>query len=469
MRATEPSNRAIRIIDTSFVTGLQELWEGRLSRIELLAALAALDSAEFEAIEIASLRSRTPRSSDAALDWAAAVGAITPGTRLRWVGRIGVGGIDPERARAVGISSVRLGNLTNDAAEAERVASVCRAAGLEFVADVVLQSTPIGGDPKGIALLVEEFVDAGARKMCLTDSSGVLTTDQVRDYVSTLVGSFPDVDWEFHTRCSNWLGPMNAVAAIEEGVGAVHTAVHPLASAESTPNVQILVDNLRAQGRSVRCNTADLAAVSEFLEFRALRNGLPIPEPRQYDTARERHHLPEPIVTRLRLQLRDTSTAIQDVLAEVEAIWIDLGCPVMAEPLRSAIIAQALVHVGTAAKRFEVVPAEMRAYGDGRSGNDAARSAMTATMKRKLRRAEILDVRHYGIAAGWLLQTPLGAEMVEPSVSRDEPVSATSSGHSIAPLVWLVRELCAGPAAGTTSMSSPEFRLAMTRTNRIHP
>lgn len=66
--------------------------------------------------------------------------------------------------------------------------------------------------------LVEEYLKMGVTELSLSDSTGLANPKQVREYMSTLLGEYPDVTWTLHTHNTRGMAMANIYAAMTAGV-----------------------------------------------------------------------------------------------------------------------------------------------------------------------------------------------------------------------------------------------------------
>ena len=94
-------------------------------------------------------------------------------------------------------------------------------------------------------------LDAGAKRICFTDTVGILTPEETKRRVAELATTFPDTPIEVHLHDDRGLAQANALAALEAGAGWISTSVN---------------------GLGERCGIVDLAALAANLSFEGLRD-----------------------------------------------------------------------------------------------------------------------------------------------------------------------------------------------------
>ncbi len=113
----------------------------------------------------------------------------------------------------------------------------------------------------------------------------MLTPERTRTLLPQMMAAAGDLPWEFHGHCNNGLGPLNAIEAVKAGVRYVHTAVPPLANANSQPSVYNVAANLRELGYEVDVDEEVLRPATEHFTAIAEREGFQIGVPYEYDAA----------------------------------------------------------------------------------------------------------------------------------------------------------------------------------------
>lgn len=168
---------------------------------------------------------------------------------------------------------------------------------------------------------------------------------------------------EIHTHCNTGLAPLNHLEAIKQGVRIIHTAVGPLANGTSHPSAASMIRNVRALGHDVDLDEAAIEEASRYFRRIALRDGLPLGKPVEYDASYYTHQIPGGMYSTMRRQL--TEVGLQDrfeeTLREVPLVRKELGYPIMVTPFSQFVGAQALMNV-ISGKRYSMVPDEIIHY-----------------------------------------------------------------------------------------------------------
>lgn len=72
------------------------------------------------------------------------------------------------------------------------------------------------------------LLEAGARRIMLPDTLGVLTPSDTRRYLDWMVHAFPDAHFDFHAHNDYGFATANTITAVEVGARGVHTTVNGL-------------------------------------------------------------------------------------------------------------------------------------------------------------------------------------------------------------------------------------------------
>jgi 2-isopropylmalate synthase len=94
----------------------------------------------------------------------------------------------------------------------------------------------------------EAAVEAGADRICLADTVGILEPDEVKEIATELRDGFPDVPLEVHLHDDRGLSTANALAAIDSGATWVSCSVNGLGERCGITDLIQLLANLHFRG-----------------------------------------------------------------------------------------------------------------------------------------------------------------------------------------------------------------------------
>jgi pyruvate carboxylase subunit B len=216
--------------------------------------------------------------------------------------------------------------------------------------------------------LAEDMINLGADAICINDSLGIMTPEQVASLVTTY-------RWNFHQPLRLHLhdNQKKAIEAyfmgIRAGVERVDTVLEPLAWAEGPPAVENLIDALGNTTYNLQIDLEVLEAIADYVQsLKETRRYQELPHRKVEDSSAE-GYLPELLKEYLREELRSQNARDRQQVAFKEAhrVWHDLGFLPLKGRILEIIGGQALTNVFSA-KRYENLTADMKDLIKGRYG-----------------------------------------------------------------------------------------------------
>lgn len=364
----------------------------------MLSVMPYLDAAGFESMEFIATGSRLKKFvrhlGENPWDWIKGGAAAAKNTPLRWHGPIGgrtmsgyvpqeVGELLIQKAVELGVRFTRTGNNWNDYAVTKAQMERFDALGMTPIINVIYSVSPRHTDE----YFVEKTRQAAALnpyRLCFKDVGGLLTPQRIRELLPKMIEASPGVTWEFHGHCNNSYGPINALECAKLGIGIIHTAIAPLANANSQPSIYNVAGNLRALGFNPEIDEEVLKPASNYLEFIAKREKFQIGEPYEFDERLYRHQVPGGMISNLeyQLSLAGVGDRIEEVLEEIPQVRQDLGFPIMVTPLSQIVGTQAAINV-IVGERYAQVTDQTIEYALGRHGGEAL-SVMDQNIRSKI-------------------------------------------------------------------------------------
>lgn len=377
----------VRFTDTTFRDGHASLWAQGMRTGMMLAHARDMDRAGFVAMEViansnfkkcvrelredpwerirrlSDLLPNTPTAAMAGAGSPAPFGIAPLELMKLYMRRLAANGI--RRLHVMDASNSMTGRLVESVPYAQSL-------GMQVVVALVFSISPKHTN-RHYAEKARQAVELGADKVYLKDSGGLLTPERIRTIVPAIRNSVGDTPLEFHTHCTTGLGPMSLLAAVEEGIDTVHTAVPPLANGSSQPSIFNVASNLRAQGYATMVNEAPLRRVSEDLHRIAQSEGFPIGTPLEYDYAQFVHQVPGGVISNLRHQLTQIGMIkkLPEILEESIRVRRDLGFPIMVTPFSQFVVSQATINILNG-ERYKVITDEIIKYTLGDFGDEAS-------------------------------------------------------------------------------------------------
>lgn len=379
---------SIGFVDVTIRDGNQSLWGGMgMSTDAVLPIAPILDQVGYRAVDFINsmmMWAAVKFHKEDPWDRIRRTSELMPNTRLglitatqrfiTWVTPPDIHDLALQLVVRNGIRRIWITDPSNEMDKALRLARVVKQAGdVEVVVGICYTVSPFHTDEyfaeRAGQLAGSPDVDA----VYMKDAGGLLTPERVHDLAPALraaLGSTPLT--EIHTHANTGLAPLSHLAAIDEGIGVLHTAAAPLANGTSHPSVETTVGNLRSRGLDVELDMKAAALVSEHFRQIARRDGFPVGHPLEHDTSYYVHQLPGGMVSTMRRQLGEIGMVhrLHEVLDEVCRVRAELGYPIMITPLSQFVGTQALSNVVTG-QRYSVIPDEVIYYCLGHFGPPA--------------------------------------------------------------------------------------------------
>ncbi|MPY85049.1 MAG: biotin carboxyl carrier protein [Actinophytocola sp.] len=391
--------RQIKFVDTTIRDGQASLWAMNMRTSHMLPAMPHLDAAGFDSMEFIATGSRLKKFvrhlKENPWDWINKGAEVATRTPLRWHGPIDgpsmSGQVPPEvgelliaKAAERGIRYTRTGNNWNDFSsmgfQLDRFARL----GMTPVVNLMYSVSPRHTDEYFVTK-AKQVAMLRPFRLCFKDVGGLLTPERARELLPKVMRAAGDIPWEFHGHCTNGLGPLNAIEAVRAGMEYVHTAVPPLANANSQPSVYSLARNLRELGYDAAVDEEVLRPATAHFEFIAKRERFQIGAPYEYDERLYRHQVPGGMISNLRYQLRQAGAAdrLDEVLEETARVRAEFGYPIMVTPLSQIVGSQAAINV-IVGERYGQVTDRAIDYALGRHGGDEALDAMDPDVRDRI-------------------------------------------------------------------------------------
>jgi len=310
----------------------------------------------------------------------------------------------------------------------------------------------------------------------LKDPGGLMSPDRVRTLAPAVKAAIGNKPLEVHAHCTIGYGPLTSLAAADLGIiSAVHVGIGPLGDGSSLPEATRMVANLREAGHNVDIDDKVLARLADYWWRLARAEGLPPGTPQSFDASFLRHQIAGGVMTTTRRQLEELKLGhrFADVIAETERVRDDLGSPIMVTPFPQMVMSQALFNV-IGAGRYAQVSDQVVRYVLGKFGRPTkpVRPEVQAAILDRPRARELEaeptfpalgDLRkRFGVHLNeeeFLLRAVMPADQVD--AMRAAGRSRATYTPEAAPLLSLLRQLAARPAARDIVVERPGLRLAL--------
>jgi oxaloacetate decarboxylase alpha subunit len=270
---------------------------------------------------------------------------------------------------ASGIRSFWICDYQNLMDRLTHLVGIAKAEGAEVVVAILYAVSPVH-TPEHFEKKARKLAEVpGIDAIHVEDASGVLTPEKTREVLPAIQKGSRGIPIEFHAHCSSSLAPLCYLEAIKLGFRTFHTAVSPLANANSLPSIEHILRNAHRLGLSSDIDMVSLKAIADHFTTIAVQNNLPMGKLAEYDVYLYEHQLPGGMMGTLRNQLSELGMVnrMDELLEEITRIRREFGYPVMATPYSQIIGSQAVFNV-TSGERYKIVPDEVIKYAAGTYG-----------------------------------------------------------------------------------------------------
>ncbi len=252
-----PAKRSIEIIDTTLCDGEQTSGVSFSASEKLTIAQLLLTEVKVDRIEIASAR-----VSEGEFDavkkitkWAKANGLLHKVEVLTFVdGDISIQWMQQAGAKVMNLlTKGSLNHLTHQLkkkptehfADVKEVLALAKKKGID--ANIYLEdwSNGMRHSPDYVYQYLDFLITQPVKRIMLPDTLGILTPDEVREYVSAIVQRYPGIHFDFHAHNDYDLGTANVLEGVKAGAHGLHLTINgmgeragnaPLASAIAVLN-----------------------------------------------------------------------------------------------------------------------------------------------------------------------------------------------------------------------------------------
>ena len=387
----------LQFIDQTLRDAQQSLWGFRMSTEQLAPILPVIDQVGYQAIATVGARGIivTMRAfNEDPFERMRLMSRTLKKTPLRgsfWAWNLQGWDLDPlapielwiRVQVANGIQSFWICDYQNLNQRLAHLVGIAKSLGAEIVVALLYSASPVH---------TERYFEEKARRISevpgvdaihVEDASGILTPERTREIIPAIRRGSNNLPLQFHAHCTNGLAPLCYLEAIKLGLTTLHTAVSPLANANSLPSIEQTLKNAQRLGYSSELDIAALQTVSDHFTDIALKNDLPMGKPLEYDAFLYEHQLPGGMMGTLKNQLTELGMVerMDELLEEVARIREDFGYPVMATPYSQIVGTQAVFNI-TSGERYKMVPDEVIKYAAGVYGEP--NGPMDAEVKDKI-------------------------------------------------------------------------------------
>ncbi len=384
-----PSNKPVKITDTTFRDAHQSLMATRMSTDSMLKIAEKVDQVGFFSLEA---------WGGATFDVAIRFLAEDPWERIRQLklkvrqtplqmllrGQNVVGYRNYpddvlikfiEKASENGIDIFRVFDALNDIRNMEVAIRTVKKVGKHAQGTICYTISPVH--------TVEHFVEFAKRlaklecdSICIKDMAGMLAPQPAYELITALK-KYVGLPVHLHSHSTSGMIMMTYFRACEAGVDILDTAFSPFAWGTSQPPVESVVAALKGTPFDPKLDLELLSEISQY--FRELREKyydpmkLIDPKSERVDASIIVHQIPGGMFSNLLEQLREQKALhrLKEVLEEVPRVRKELGYPPMVTPTSQLVGIQAVLNV-ISGKRYGIVPKEIKDYVKGFYGRSPA-------------------------------------------------------------------------------------------------
>jgi pyruvate/oxaloacetate carboxyltransferase len=271
------------------------------------------------------------------------------------------------KAAGLGIDIFRIYDQLNDLENMRLAIAMAKELRKQVEATVLFSLNPAVTQTDYLRL-AEDMINLGADAICINDSMGIMSPEQVASLVTTF-------KWNFHQPLRLHLhdNQKKAVEAyllgIRAGVERVDTLLAPLAWPEGPPAVENLSAALAMTLYDTQIDPAVLEAIATYLHSLKAAHHYQEPSVRKVEDSSAEGYLPEVFKDYLREELRSRNARDRAHMAYKEAhrVWSDLGFLPLKGRILEIIGDQALANI-FAEQRYKKLTDDMTDLVKGRYG-----------------------------------------------------------------------------------------------------
>jgi pyruvate/oxaloacetate carboxyltransferase len=254
----------------------------------------------------------------------------------------------------------------NDVAAIERIAGICRAAGMEVSAALIYLRSPVH-DVRYYAERAAQLAACGIDSLVLEDLAGSINPIGTRNLVSAVRAAAGAVPIELKTHCRSGVAEMSCFDALSSGADVLHTVTETLSGGWSLPSAGYFVEHLSRWHTPVTTVPDIIAEMDEY--FSALANAHNLPRGRHAlpDASAERFQTPVALLRQAAAAADQCRVSVETVLQECLLVQQELGWPTLAHPIGAIVMGQAILNIRDAARFANIAP-EAFAYLRGEHG-----------------------------------------------------------------------------------------------------
>jgi oxaloacetate decarboxylase (Na+ extruding) subunit alpha len=369
----------VGFVDSSLCSAQTALWNGSVSVELLFPYLERMDDGGFGAIdlmspELASCIVRRQENPLHVLRLGCARLQKTPANV--WISSRCLLGSVPstqdllelgiETLATCGVRRITCLDALNDVAAIERIAVICRAAGMEVSAALIYLRSPFH-DVRYYAQRAAHLAACRVHSLVLVDLAGSINPIAARNLLSAVRAAAGALPIEFKTHCRSGVAEMSCFDALSSGADVLHTVTETLSGGWSLPSAGYFIEHLSRWHTPVTIIPDIITEMDEYFSALAAAHNLARGRHALPDASAERFQIPVALLRQAAAVADECRVPVETVLQECVLVQQELGWPTLASPIGAIVMGQAILNIRDAARFANIAP-EAFAYLRGEHG-----------------------------------------------------------------------------------------------------
>ena len=229
--------------------------------------------------------------------------------------------------------------------------------------------------------LGKKLEELGCDSIAIKDMAGLLTPEDTKDLVSSLVKN-TSLPIHMHCHATSGLASINLIKAVEAGAEIIDTCNSSYSEGASHPSTESIVVALEGMGYKTDIDLSKIDEITDYLKENRKKYWQFESEFTGLDPKVLINQVPGGMISNLSNQLKDQGALdkMNDVLKEIPAVRKDLGYPPLVTPTSQIVGTQAALNIITG-ERYKTITSEVKNYFLGQYG--MAPGKLNATVKKK--------------------------------------------------------------------------------------
>ena len=229
--------------------------------------------------------------------------------------------------------------------------------------------------------LGKKIEELGCDSIAIKDMAGLLTPQDTKDLVSSLVKN-TNLPIHMHCHATSGLASINLITAVESGATIIDTCNSSYSEGASHPSTESIVVALEGMGYKTGIDLSKIDEITDYLKENRKKYWQFESEFTGLDPKVLINQVPGGMISNLSNQLRDQGAIdkMNDVLKEIPTVRKDLGYPPLVTPTSQIVGTQAALNVITG-ERYKTITSEVKNYFLGQYG--MAPGKLNANIKKK--------------------------------------------------------------------------------------